>query len=249
MCQFVLQLNSKRCLHHRWLHLVDDVVGGGKGIHRRRPGNRACLSINYLQDSFPPDYIMHTGVQQADSVVSKIERLKNQFDQLHDQLMAELKIHSISMNMLLDALTLLPLSLRREYDVRGLCTLTSKGITTDELFIVHLNPLMNFIDYGLLAHLIRNFGSGSLKEDMHTYESNVQLFMKQTTISEIVGPGVDHLPNQQDTPPKFTKLMTKITLEGAQHITLEQLDALRLKFCAHLKLSEVVFRLKRVEIG
>ena len=52
----------------------------------------------------------------------------------------------------------------------------------NDVFIVHLNPLMSFIDYGLIEYVIKKFGSDVLKQDMRSYCSEIKMFMKETTI-------------------------------------------------------------------
>ena len=39
----------------------------------------------------------------------------------------------------------------------------------EKLFIIHLNPLTSFIDYGLIEHFINKFGNNNLKKDMQSY--------------------------------------------------------------------------------
>ena len=104
--------------------------------------------------------------------------------------------------------------------------------------MIHLNPLLSFIDYGLLAHLIRKFGSDSLKKDMHSYENIMKIFKKETTIKDLV----NFLPGSQESPPNFSVLKAKIDQDPKDY-TLEELDMLRRRFCAQLQLSEILFHL------
>ena len=125
---------------------------------------------------------MHTGVlEQKDSAVDdstavagRIEEFEEQFSQLHRQLVEELIVCSIPVNTLVEALMSLPLLLRKEYENSITSRLPDlrKGSTTKDVMF-HLNPLMNFMDYGLLAHLIHKFGSAGLKENMSSYESDI----------------------------------------------------------------------------
>ena len=108
----------------------------------------------------------------------------------------------------------------------------------NELFIVHLNPLTSFIDYGLVEYFIKKFGSDALKRDMRSYCSEMVLFMKETTIKQLI----DHLPGQAEIPPKFSLIEAKIG-ENASEYTLEQLNTIRKRHCSELKLSEIVFHL------
>ena len=111
----------------------------------------------------------------------------------------------------------------------------------EDLFF-HLNPLFSFIDYGLVEHFIKKFGSDSLKVDMQSYCRDMQTFMKQTTIKQLI----DFLPGKQEAPQNFTILKAKIG-ENASTCTLDTVNTLRRRFCAELQLSEVVFCLIALE--
>lgn len=66
-----------------------------------------------------------------------------------------------------------------------------------------LNPLFNFIDYGLLQHLISNLGSTELKEDMTSYVDAVQEFMCATTVGDVI----NHWPGDKESHASFSKLI------------------------------------------
>ena len=92
-----------------------------------------------------------------------------------------------------------------------------------------------FIDYGLLAHLIDEFGSEQLQEDMSAYTEAIQVFLDETTVQQLM----DHWPGQSDIPPHFEKLRVVID-EDPSTYTLRKLDNLRKKFCSETRLSETV---------
>ena len=175
----------------------------------------------------------------------QFELLKNQFDQLNERLVNELRINSIPVSRLVDALTSLPAQLKMEYQTISSLrfpALVSEGITTDELFIVHLNPRMNFMDHGLLVYLIHKFGSDHLKEDMRSYVHKVEFFKQTTTIEDLVhvyAPVV----NISDQPEKLLHIIKFQFGKEPRYITLQQLDAVRRKFCSQVKLSEIVLHL------
>ena len=112
----------------------------------------------------------------------------------------------------------------------------------NELFIIHLNPLTSFIDYGLIDHVIRKFGSDSIKKDMQSYCHDMQIFMKHTTIQQLI----HFWPGKQRTPETFEVLRAKIG-KRASTCTLDEINALRRRFCAELQLSEVIFCLIALE--
>ena len=174
---------------------------------------------------------------------SKIENLEDQFDSLQTRIINELSTKSgLTVQKLLNQLTRLPLSLRREYESSIVKRIPSMRTETqvNELFI-HLNPLTSFIDYGLIEYFIKKFGSDALKQDMRSYRSEMIVFMKETTIKQLI----DRLPGQAEVPPKFSLIEAKIG-ENASEYTLEQLNTIRKRYCSELRLSEIVFHLLAV---
>ena len=149
------------------------------------------------------------------------------------------------MKKLLDTLTSLPLSLKKEYEspiVRRVSKfMNEKDPEINKLFTVHLNPLLSFIDYGLIEFIIKKFGSEELKKDMRSYCSEIKMFMKETTIKQLI----DYLPGQPETPHKFSLIEAKIG-DDASKCTLQQIDTIRKKYCSEVKLSEIVFHLVAV---
>ena len=176
-------------------------------------------------------------------IASKIEKLEDQFNSLRTRIMNELSRPDITVQVLLNQLTGLPLSLRREYEpsiakrIRRMRTETQ----VNELFIIHLNPLTSFIDYGLIEYVIKKFGSDALQRDMRSYCGEMVVFMKETTIKQLI----DHLPGQTEIPPKFSLIKAKIG-RNASECTLEELNTIRKRFCSEVKLSEIVFHLVAV---
>ena len=113
--------------------------------------------------------------ESAVDIASKIENLEDQFSSLRTRIICELSAKpDVTVQTLLDKLTGLPVSLKREYQSSITECIprmrTEKQI--NELFIIHLNPLTSFIDYGLIEYVIKNFGSDNLKRDMRSYCSD-----------------------------------------------------------------------------
>ena len=178
---------------------------------------------------------------EQDNIAARIQHLEDQFDLLRQQFLAEVKARSIPVATLGESLLSLPLSLKAEYQTSissKVPYLIGKEVITTEFFMIHLNPLLSFIDYGLLAHLICKFGSDSLKKDMRSYENIMKIFKKETTIKDLV----NFLPGSQESPPNFSVLKAKIDKDPKDY-TLEELDMLRRRLCAQLQLSEILFHL------
>ena len=181
------------------------------------------------------------GSHEPVDVGSKIETLVDQFDDLRTRIMNELSVNpDVTVQTLLGQLTMLPLSLRNEYQSSIIKRLHGMRTETKvkDLFIVHLNPLLSFLDYGLIEYFIKKFGSNTLKKDMQSYCSEMIVFMKETTIKQLV----NHLPAQTKIPPKFSLIVAKIG-ENVSECTLEQLNNIRKRFCSEVRLSEIVSHL------
>ena len=187
------------------------------------------------------DQVDDRGSYELADIASKIENLEDQFDSLRTRIMLELSAKpDMTVQTLLNKLTGLPLSLRKEYELSIAKQISNMSSETqiNKLFIVHLNPLSSFIDYGLIEYVVKKFGSDGLKKDMRSYCSEMILFMKETTIKQLI----DHLPGQAEVPPKFSLIEAKIG-ENVSECTLEQLNTIRKRYCSELKLSEIVFHL------
>ena len=201
-----------------------------------------CLLFNGLVVG-QLDQVGDRSSYESVDIASKIENLEDQFNNLRTRIMNELSRPDITVQVLLNQLTGLPLSLRREYEpsiakrMRRMRTETQ----VNELFIIHLNPLTSFIDYGLVEYVIKKFGSDALKKDMRSYCGEIIVFMKETTIKQLI----DHLPGQTEIPPKFSLIKAKIG-RNASECTLEELNTIRKRFCSEVKLSEIVFHLVAV---
>ena len=186
------------------------------------------------------------GSHESVDVASKIKILENKFDDLQTRIINELSTKpGITSKEVLSKLTRLPLSLRKDYEssIEKRIHRMRTETRIDDLFIVHLNSLSSFLDYGLIDYLIQKFGSDGLKQDMLSYCNEMVVFMKETTIKQLIE--ADHFPGQTEIPPKFSLIEAKIG-EDASRCTLEQLNRLRKRYCSEVKLSDIVFHLVAV---
>jgi hypothetical protein len=143
----------------------------------------------------------------------------------------------VSAEILVDSLTLLPISLRAEYQkfvFENLQTL-ERAESIREIFH-HLNlHCFTFIDYRLLEFLVDEYGSRRLKQDMLAYTRKVGVFMDKTTVQQLM----DHWPGRRDIPPHFEELRAVIDRDPKTY-TLRELDDLRKRVCSETRLSETI---------
>ena len=170
------------------------------------------------------------------SVVTKMKKLDGRFRSLHGNLLSELEYKKVPVWRVLNSLTLLPVELRQEY-VKIISEKLPDLRREEEIsdLFLHLNPLVSFIDHGLIKYIIDQFGSNTLKKMMADFSEDVVQFMKKTTVKQLM----DHWPGQHEIPPSFSRLQAKID-EDPTTYTLYDLDQKRRHFCSAVRLTEVV---------
>ena len=169
------------------------------------------------------DHIDDRGSHKSGDIAKKIEILEDQFGSLRTKIRLELEAKpDMTVQTLLDKLTGLPLSLRKEYESSIAKQISNMRTETqiNNLFIVHLNPLTSFIDYGLIEYVIKKFGSDALKKDMRSYCSEMVVFMKETTVKQMTISGrVDDILHAKS--PVELEQIFRNTLHGGEIILIE----------------------------
>ena len=170
-------------------------------------------------------------------MLSHINDLERQFRLLHRRILAELEEKGIKVSEILQSVTLLPTEIRSEYKLAmaEIFPVLRRETTISELFY-HLNPLVDFLGYGLLKHIIDQFGSNTLQKEVNIYNEDMIVFMENTTVKQLM----DHWPGQQEIPPNFSQLKATID-EDPTSYTLYALDQLQKRYCCELKLTDLVF--------
>ena len=192
---------------------------------------------------YPHCYYLTDTDRVTANVQSQIAELERQFRLLHGKIPGELEDKQISVKELLRSLTILPTEIRVEYKtaITEIFPELRRESTISDLFY-HLSPLVDFLSYGLLKYIIVEFGSVTLKKTMASFIDDVLVFMKNTTVKQLM----DHWPGQQEIPPNFSKLRAKID-EDPTTYTLYELDQLRRRFCSGVKLTNIVLAIIGLE--
>ena len=180
-------------------------------------------------------------------VKQRLDSLEEEITTLSSNLCHEVEKNGVTIEHLLNKLTMLPVALRREFQdslTREIATFGDTCKTIRHAFHLLINPLTTFLDYKLLEHLISKFGSSQLKQDMADYVDDVTNFKRETTVAELM----DHWDGIEDESLKFTELQVRFG-EDPTKCTLERLDRFRKKFCSRYKLSELVMILIHLKPG
>ena len=177
-------------------------------------------------------------INRDQDVANKIEQLEAHFRHLHTCILNELMAkEDMNVQKLLQAITLLPTKLKKEYEkaiADKLPILPRKG-SISELFL-HLNSLFSFLEYNLLKYIIETFGSSDLQIEMQSYCCEIRDFMKQTTVQQLID---SDWPCATEDDPNISKIIAKID-KDPQLCNLSELDALRRRICIHARLSDVI---------
>ncbi len=107
---------------------------------------------------------------------------------------------------------------------------------------MHLNFYLSFIDFSLLEHIIEQFGSDSLKQDMSSYAEDMRQFRMKTPVSK----ALDHLPRNSDPPVGYSRLKAKFDFD-VHTTTLEDIDTFRKGLSKRCLLSPLALSLSDLQ--
>ena len=186
---------------------------------------------------------LHKGIDAE----GKIKVLQEQFDGLHLQLLSKLEAEGIPVDDLFQALSLLRISIKNEFDssIGELLPKLNKG-ESDKVAVhfCNMKPLLPFMNCGLLQHLIQKFGDAKLKRDMDAYAHVIDIFMKETTIGEMI----INISSEEQPHVNYTTLKVEFN-ENPNLYTLERLTNFKREFCNEVYQSEFAFGLKLLKPG
>ena len=174
---------------------------------------------------------------------ARIETLEKRFTELHQRTLLEMTESGVPVDKFFNTLLMLPFAFRKEYEstIQGMLQATTEeNISTNVVSAKHfrqLSPLFVFIDYSLLKHIIDKFGSAMLNKDMLTYVYDVKVFMRETTVGDLM----EHWPGHEV--PHLNRMYSKLIVQfkdDPQTFTLEKVDRFRRRFCSYVRLSEFV---------
>jgi N-acetylneuraminic acid mutarotase len=186
-------------------------------------------------------------IKHTADLAQRIKRLETEFCGLYGELVSEVIKKRLPVDEFYRALTMLPIAFRIEYESSIQQMLSAakesdgQSVVTSSVFLP-FSPLFVFIDYDLLDHMITKFGSAELKRKMALYIEEVKLFMKETTVHDLI----DHWPGCEVSDMNYEKLKAKFR-DDPMTYTLERLNKFRRRFCSQVRLSEFIFCLISLE--
>ena len=160
------------------------------------------------------------------TIERKIEIFEDRFVDLRRITCTELENKGTSPQDLRITLMTLPSGAARQHRdfITNNYPIFQKAKTIEEIFIP-LNFYLSFLNYNLLAHIVKHFGSQSLQQRMKSYSKDMMLFQKETMISDIV----PYLRQEFNCPKDYSKLELKVDIDITT-TSLEDLEEIRKQF-------------------
>lgn len=160
--------------------------------------------------------------------------------QLRKQTLEELTAKGVTVRDFTGTLMTLPHAIAFEHEsfIKTEYKHIKEAETIEEIFYLHLNFHLTFIDFGLLEHIINQYGSPGLRKLMKRYSQDLQLFKSETTIKQVL----PHLRQKSTSPKCFSKLESIFNI-NVDTSTLEDLDEQRKRLASEISLSQAALKL------
>ena len=145
-------------------------------------------------------------------IKKKIKTFENRFVDLRKSTCRELATMGTSPQDLRITLMTLPTGTAEQHDhfIIDKYHIFQKAETVEDIFI-HLNFYLSFLNYNLLAHIIKFLEppvSRTLQRSMDSYCQDIELFKKETMTIDII----PYLPRKSTRPDGYSKLKLKIDI-------------------------------------
>ena len=147
----------------------------------------------------------------------------------------------------LSCVTCLPVSARTQHRsfIKENLTNIPQSATIVNIWTI-LNLYWDFLNYGLLEHVISNFGSEDLKQQMQNYVDELSTFKQTTRLCDFIG----SWPCRDDGPPEdcLKKVVVKMKHEWSQ-CTLQDVESFKKSLVHKFFLPEFDILLQKAERG
>ena len=203
----------------------------------------ACLAIIPVYNE---SLITHSGLTRPHTVEEQVQYFESKFGNLVNKACGEVK-GNIEPHIFLSLVTCLPVSLRpqhRSFIEEKLTTITPPE-TFAKIWSI-LNLYWDFLNYGLLEHVIKQCGSEYLKQQMQEYVHQLSVFKQITRLCDFI----ESWPCRDDEPPedRLKKVVVKMKHEWSQ-CTLHDVESFKKALVHKFFLPEFDILLQKAERG
>ena len=157
------------------------------------------------------------------TVEYQVQYFENRFGDLVNKACREVK--KIDLHILFSRVTYLPVSVRRQHQsfIEEKLTNIPPPETFAKIWSI-LNLYWDFLNYGLLEHVINQCGSEDLKQQMQNYILELSVFKQTTRLCDFI----ESWPCRDDGPPEdqLKKVVVKMNHEWSQ-CTLKDVESFK----------------------
>ena len=190
--------------------------------------------------------ITHSGPTRPHTVEEQVQYFESTFGNLVDKACGEVK-GKVEPHILLSRVTCLPVSAHPQHRsfIEEKLTNITPPVTFAKIWSI-LNLYWDFLNYGLLQHVINHCGSEALKQQMQDYVDQLSAFKKRTRLCDFI----ESWPCRDDGPPedRLRKMVVKMQKEWSQ-CTLQDVESFKKALVHKFFLPEVDILLQKVERG
>ena len=177
---------------------------------------------------------------------NQVEYFENKFGNLVDKACREVN-GKIEPPIFLSRVTCLPVSARTQHRsfINKNLTNIPPPVTIVNIWTI-LNLYWDFLNYGLLEHVINKCGSEGLKQQMQDYVDELSTFKQSTRLCDFI----ESWPGRDDGPPedRLKKVVIKMKQEWSQ-CTLQDVESFMKSLVHKFFLREFDILLQKVESG
>ena len=190
--------------------------------------------------------ITHSGPTRPHTVEEQVQYFESTFGNLVDKACGEVK-GKVEPHILLSRVTCLPVSARTQHRsfIKTNLTNIPPPVTFENIWSI-LNLYWDFLNYGLLEHVINKCGSEELKQKMQEYVDKLSTFKQTTRLCDFI----ESWPCRDDGPPedRLKKVVVKMKHEWSQ-CTLQDVESFKKALVHKFFLPEFDIILQNVERG
>ena len=180
------------------------------------------------------------------TVEDQVQYFEERFGNLIDKACREVK-GKVEPHVFLSRVTYLPVSARSQHQsfIKKNLTNIPPPVTFESIWSI-LNLYWDFLNYGLLEHVINKCGSDDLKQQMQDYVDELSTFKQTTRLCDFI----ESWPCRDDGPPedRLKKVVVKMKHEWSQ-CTLQDMESFKRALVHKFFLPEFDILLQKAERG
>ena len=218
----------------RWIGNVDGICStcvSKYNLNFSALDSSPLLIVPVYNESF----ITHSGFTRPHTVEEQVQHFETRFGYLIDKACGEVK-GRIEPHIFLSRVTYLPVSARTQHRsfIKKNLTKIPPPVTFENIWSI-LNLYWDFLNYGLLEHVINQCGSECLKQQMQEYVHQLSAFKKTTRLCDFI----KIWPCRDDGPPedRLKKVVVKMRHEWSQ-CTLRDVESFKIALDVLLQNAE-----------